>query len=89
MDEKNKSLGRKLSELIWAHDPDVTKVDPVACAKAANEVAGVLGCLVAALTIAEPERHDEVVAIAMGVVDKTAKSIRTKAVSQFREPGHA
>jgi hypothetical protein len=83
-----KSLGLKVSELIWEHDPKVPQCDPEACAKAAAALAGVLGALVATLTVREPERHDRIVALLVGVIEENAKAIRDNAMAQLREAGH-
>lgn len=85
----DKSLGMKISELIWEHDPKVTECDPEACARAANELAGVLGALVATLTIVEPDRHNQVMGLVMDAIERSARTIRARAIATRREAGHA
>src|SRR5262245_55733034 len=76
---KDKSLGLKISEVIWEHEPLVAELDMESCARAASEVAGVLGCLVATLTAAYPEKYDELMALITGKVENTAKTVGARA----------
>lgn len=83
-----KSLGLRVSEVIWTYAPGVMACDHDACARAAGEVAGVFGCIVAMMA-AHGNDEDKVIAALADIIRTTSTRIQANALAHLSEPGHA
>lgn len=83
----DKSLGLRISEVIWEHCPGVMEGDLDAALDAAAEVSSVLGCLVALIAL-DDKKLEKVLMVKIGdTIGKAAGNVRARS-GNVQASGH-
>lgn len=75
----NATLGLALSKVLFDHEPGLLVCDMEATAKAAAEIAELLGCILANVVLKQPDQYEELLPVIMKHIDAVAWDTAEKA----------